>query len=226
MKILNENSLAATIDAVNHAHFNDLKIPKLEAAKTIKWISSTYGNGYNGGFGLVTNESDKSLYTFTGEPLKSASGRHIISEEASRAILILNKTARLSAPRNLERVTEDFQNIIPHASLDNVPATFCCGPCTVSVWRHIAAGGLPQQKTQISKAMTILESHQKDDGTWRRFPFYYTILALLELNIPTAKKQMKHVLETCEKKLKRVRTSSTFGERRKAVLERALETFS
>ena len=50
----------------------------------------------------------------------------------------------------------------------------------MSVWRHLAMGGLSRRAARLSDGMTILREHRDGSGRWQRFPFYYTLLALTE----------------------------------------------
>ncbi len=88
---------------------------------------------------------------------------------------------------------------------------------------------------KLDSMLPILPQHRDAKGAWRRFPFFFTLLALVEMNRPLALTELRYTLPECEKKLKRLSTvGATVGaakgkqedvhtERKIAVLERVLD---
>ena len=56
----------------------------------------------------------------------------------------------------------------------------------MSFWRNAIAGGLDRQEQRLAYAMQTLKKHRDGKCRWGRFPFYYTISALIELDMPQA----------------------------------------
>ena len=83
---------------------------------------------------------------FTGERTTSASARHISGEEACRVLRLLNVKSRTvndalrEATDALQRCLIRGEEAMDHRMGGN-PGIFCCGRCSVSVWRHIVVGG-------------------------------------------------------------------------------------
>jgi len=70
--------------------------------------------------------------------------------------------------------------------------------------------------------MQHLREHRDDRGRWRRFPFYYTLLALTEIPGGPATAEMRYAAPGLERMLKRPGRADGFDLRRRAVAERVL----
>lgn len=93
MNLLNERSLAGTIDAVSHAHFFGNQIPPGEAGRVAHWLVGRQGlpGSYAGMFAPTAVDYAEGFQLFTGERIAShAATGHILGEEACRALLLLN----------------------------------------------------------------------------------------------------------------------------------------
>jgi hypothetical protein len=91
------------------------------------------------------------------------------------------------------------------------------------LWRHLAAGGLDNQEMRLIEGLKTLKSYRKQDGKWRRFPFYYTLLALSEIDSPLAVDEMRYTAEICERYVKRPSGDDVYAKRRRTLSERVLE---
>ena len=65
--------------------------------------------------------------------------------------------------------------------------------------------------------------HLRDGKAWRRYPFYYTLLALTDIDHPMVDDELRYIAIECEKKLKRLKPKDALAERRIAVIKRVLE---
>lgn len=101
---------------------------------------------------------------------------------------------------------------------------YCCGICSCSLWRHLAAGGLDRNEARLMAAMKTLKQRRKGSGEWSPFPFYYTLLTLLEIDLTPAKSEMKYAADRCERLIKRrAKNDDVFAIRRRTLLERVLQ---
>lgn len=226
MILLNKTSLAQTIDNVNEAFFYRKKISKSEANDITRWICSRFNTeySYNGSFGLTSKDMKSKIYTFTGERLSSpASLRHIMAEEASRVLIQLSEITGKKI-NELEQSSQRLIKNIKYSWTEGKPiGTFCCGPCTVGLWRHMSVGGFGSYSKNLPKGIEVLEKYKDKSGTWGRFPFYYTLLALSEVNHPAARKEIEYALPKIEKKLSRLKNTGKFTQRRKDLLQRLMK---
>ena len=99
---------------------------------------------------------------------------------------------------------------------------YCCGLCSVAYWRHVMVGGLDRNEQRLAAGMEALRTHRTDDGRWRRFPFYYTLLALSELDLELALDEMRYAAPLLERYVKRRVMGGRLPERRRAIAERIL----
>lgn len=220
MTLLNKTSLYKTVDNVNEALFYGRKITKNEAKEIIIWISTRYDTeySYNHSYGLTTKDMQMPVFTFTGERLLCASMRHIMAEESARVVKQLSKIAGIQ-PETLKKTDEWFYKMLEASESAGKPlGTFCCGPCTIGLWRYINAGGLPKYKKYISDGLRALHSNRDEAGKWGRFPFYYTLLALSEIEDEIALKEINYAMTACERALKRINKNNIFSRRKRELL--------
>lgn len=92
----------------------------------------------------------------------------------------------------------------------------------MSVWRHISVGGLSKSQERLAGGLQYLREHRDGKGRWRRFPFYYTLLALTEIPGPRANSEIRYVAAGLERLLKRRAGDGRFDLRRRTVAERIL----
>jgi hypothetical protein len=228
MQLASPNSLSETLDRVNQAYFYGTLPGKKERGPATEMILSRAGlpSSYGGNtFALTKADERGRAHTFTGEALPSpASRNHIHAEEACRCLIILGGGAG-RRPAELDSVSAALRAWIDRGEKMGKPrGTFCCGPCTVALWRHLAVGGLGNYAKNLNAGLAVLGAHQDGKGSWRRFPFFYTLSALAEVpDLPNAKRAIKYALPECEQRVKKLKPSSDFSRRRHGVLLRVLE---
>jgi hypothetical protein len=103
---------------------------------------------YGGTFAGFASERSNGIVLFTGERIASASARHILGEEASRALRLLRVRDR-SVTRALDAADEGLMQCLARAAEDprkSNPGLYCCGKCSVGLWRNLLAGGLTRRE--------------------------------------------------------------------------------
>lgn len=93
----------------------------------------------------------------------------------------------------------------------------------MSVWRHLAAGGLSDGHNRLSSGVRILKEHRLGDSKWRRFPFFYTLLALYETGGEIALDELQYAAPRLERLLRRKAKSEKYHSRRRVLAERILD---
>lgn len=184
--ILNEDSLNQTLDNLNEAFFYERAIPDDEKHKVARWIATRQGlkGAYASMFAPTERDYEERLRVFTGEGGQSiAITGHVLSEEACRALILLN-VGDYEVDEALNRATEGIARRMKSNEEEGLRTGFyCCGTCTTSLLRHLSAGGLSQIDYWLEDGLKIIKEHRDGEGRWGRFPFYYTLLALSEINI-------------------------------------------
>ncbi len=225
MKLIHKNSLADTVDAVNEALFFGKKISEREKKNTAKWLASRQGvkGSYWGMIAPTGRDFETGIRTFTGERITTGAGTsHILGEESSRAIIALgvNDKAVLDAVSESNKGFERAMKNWLSAGKDE--GKYCCGPCSASYWRHLAAGGLKNQKKRLDMGMKYLSKMRDGKGKWKKMPYYYTLLALSEINTPLAKKELKYTAPVLEKIIHRKPSANKYQKRHIALAEKIL----
>ncbi len=225
MSLVHPNSLSATLDAVNEEFFFNRTIPRKEREQVALWIAARQGKpgAYAGMFAPTAEEMRTSIRLFTGEQAaSSAAARHILGEEACRALILL-KVSQGEVRAALERASEGMAQRLT-SSRDAAAGMYCCARCTVALWRHLAVGGLAavDREQWLAAGMRTLKAHRNDDGRWRTFPFFWTLLALSEIAARGAQAELHYAAEPCERYLARARGTDRFARRRRTLVERVL----
>jgi hypothetical protein len=217
-----EESLSRTLDAVEEAMFESRAIEHGDRERVARWIGSR-PPGYAHMPGPTEHDYCEGVRLFTGETITSKAGiAHILGEEACRLLLLLDVKApavraalRRSAEGMLERLAEHERGGRPRG-------LYCCGRCSVALWRHLAAGGLREAGDLIPSALRALRHHRAGRGRWRSFPFHYTVLGLTEMCHPLALTELRYARPMLERLLRSSDRGDKYHARRVAVAERAL----
>lgn len=215
-------TLSEAVDAVNEAVFFGRKLPTARRKQLARWITSRQGmpRSYGGLFAPTERDFQDGHRFFTGESVNTGAGTaHILGEEASRAMILLDVKDK-PVREALERATKTFTAAIQLRERKH--GIFCCGKCSVAMWRHLAVGGLCDQRRLLKLGMQVLRERRDGRGKWRTFPFYYTLLALTEIDTPASRAELRYAAPVCERLLKRPSRQDKYDVRRRTLLERSL----
>lgn len=224
MKLVDSRSLAGTLDRVNEVLFFGKKLTRQDRKRAAKWIAGRQGlkGAYAHMFAPTAYDFEKGIRVFTGERITSGAAiGHILGEEASRALILLGIDTA-SVKHAMLRAKKGMQGRL-HASVTKNRGFYCCGTCTAALWRHLTVGGLDHARTRLQKGVAVLKRHRDGSGRWRRFPFYYTLLALTEIDSSSAKAEMHYAAKVCERLVNRQNTRDKYGRRRLKLLETVLQ---
>jgi hypothetical protein len=226
--LITRTSLSQTIDTINAAHFDGRALAPAERAAAAKWIASRQGlpGSYADTFAGFPAERSTGIVLFTGERITSASARHILGEETSRALRLL-RVLDSRVTRSLEAADEGLMRCLERAAerrqVTN-PGLFCCGKCSVGLWRNVLAGGLDRREERLRRGALHLRSARDGKHGWRKFPFWYTVLALSEMDGAAAKAELKHAAPALERAVSRAEPSARYARRRHQLATRVLKT--
>lgn len=220
-----ELSLIDFVDRANQALFFEGKLPA-ELRLDLAAVAALQGKpgSYAGMFTLPECDESREFRTFTGEPAKSnAARRHIIGEETIRILSLAGKTNPEVIPacrRAVANMTERIHQT--DEVLGTLTGIYCCGLCSCSFWRNLAAGDFDHPRQRLKHGLRELKNCRLGNGRWRRFPFYYTLLALSELDAGLAEEEIAYALPAIRKSLKSPETTSMYIARRRELLTRIL----
>jgi hypothetical protein len=217
--LLDATSLVKTVDNINAMFLTGQIIAPEEGLEAARWIATRQGEkgAYRTMFTPTQSDFEQGIHVFTGEKLVYASARHIMGEEAARVVWLLGR----QDPG--VRVAYDRATGWMHADKGfQQTGTFCCGRCTLAFWRHFWVGNFTNKEESLLKGLQALEAARQGNGKWRRYPFFYAVYTLLDINLEPAYGELKYARLAMEQSLKRAR-SEVYSQRRRIILEKALE---
>jgi hypothetical protein len=225
VRLIHPHSLAATLDAVEEAFFLGRPLTAAQRQQVARWIAGCQGlpGSYAGMFAPGSRDWD-GIAVFTGETIATRAGvSHILGEEACRALIRL-RSAQVSVRNGLALATQGILRRLQPSGVSarSLSGMYCCGTCSVALWRHLIVGGLSEPRRRLVVGMKELKVHRDGCGRWRRFPFWYTLLALSEIDLPGARAEMRYAAPHCERYLRHTRRDGKFSQRRRLVAERIL----
>jgi hypothetical protein len=92
------------------------------------------------------------------------------------------------------------------------------------LWRNLLSGGLSRREERSQHGALHLRSVRDGEHGWRKFPFWYTVLALSEMNIDEAKAELKYAAPALEHTASRPAGSTVYARRRVELAARALNS--
>ncbi len=226
MKLVFSNSLARTLDAINDAYFTGQKLTKAERLEVARFITSRHGQPYSyaNTFAPLKKDFTDGIKLFTGERMGtgSTSGAvmHILGEEACRALHLLNVSDK-KVKAALAEATAGMQARLDQDTYKH--GIYCCGKCSAALWRHAVVGTFRDTEKLLVAGMKALKVRRDGKNRWRTFPFYYTLSALAEINLPAAKKEIKYAAPSIERFLRRKPKGDKYDKRRRIIAEKVLE---
>ena len=225
MNLINTQSLAETVDNLNEALFFHQQMSTNDKVMAAQWLATRQGlrGAYANTFAPTDEDVQNGMQLFTGERLSnSAAFRHILGEETCRILRLLNVQDE-AVQTSLEKATRGITEAVKREHDKGVPiGWFCCGRCTPAYWRHITAGGFENQEVRFADGMKLLAQHRDGKGAWKRFPFYWTLSALAEIDSSFTGSELKYIASRLEKVAKH-KSDGKYMIRRRVLAERLLE---
>ena len=218
MAILDTSSLVKTLDHINHKFLLGETIPAGEALEASRWIASRQGakGSYRGLSAPTPLDFEQGIRLFTGEKLVCASARHIMGQEASRAVWLLGRQDAL-----VRKAYEQATRWMHEEAYFHETGLYCCGRCSLSFWRHFSVGDFKNKEALLSKGIKKMQAYRLGDGKWRRYPFFYAIYTLADLDLDPARSELMYARPVIERYLKKSHTDP-IGQRKAMILEKAL----
>ena len=228
MDLLDKTSLFQTVDNVLEALLFGLKINQEEKSKITDFIVHQHGKPhvYANTFAPTEFDLNQDLILFTGEKIKSNAGKcHTIGEEASRILRKLDlksEKIKLILQQADKGLFDQINKCYLNSRYDY--GLFCCKACSDALWLNIASGGLNNNITFLAFGLKLLKNYREKNGTWKGFPYYYTLYVLNEIETDLAIGELKFTAKTIEKRLNRKQSSDNkYNLRRKYIFEQILE---
>lgn len=219
-RILVPNSLAETLWRLEEVRRGFRPRADAQIKEALNWVLSRQGleGAYRGLF-APTKKDIRGVKLLTGEPIFSAALRHILGEEALRTIIVWDYGS-------LSTVKEARESFIDLLGRGDPPAKtsgfFCCHKCTPAFLRTLAVVKPDEWEATLQKGVENIRKKRTPDGRWHGFPFYYTLLTLSEMDIPSAKAELRYAGTIAKKLLNRYQEEDRTSRFRKIGLEAAM----
>ena len=220
-RILVPDSLAETLWRLEEVRRGFRLGTDVQVTEAFNWILSRQGlkRAYRGLF-APTEKDIRGVKLLTGETVRSAALRHILGEETLRTAFVWGFTSSST----VRKAKENFINLLERAGDPpaKVSGYFCCYKCTLALLRTLTVVKPEGWEATLQKGVKNIRKKRTPDGRWRSFPFYYTLLTLSEMDIPSAKVELQHASSIANKLLNRYLKEDRVSCFRKIGLEAAM----
>lgn len=219
-RILVADSLAETLWRLEEVRRGFRLEVDTQVTEALDWVLSRRGlkGAYRGLF-APTEKDLRGVKLLTGESIFSAALRHILGEEALRTVFVWN----LKPSSALKKAKESFVYLLERGqSSARASGFYCCHKCTTAFLRTLAVVKPDGWRATLQKGVENIRKKRTPDGKWHGFPFYYTLLTLSEINLPSAKVELRHASTVAKKLLNRYQKEDRISRFRKIGLEAAM----
>lgn len=212
------SSLAATLDVFNEVVFHGRSLP--QAGEVMEWIAGRQvkSGAQAGMFAPTDDDYREGVILFTGEKLRTKlAARNILTAEAVRALALAGgeSTERQDALARANRWL--FEQCFSRSCTVGE-----CAHSTIGLMRYLAVAKLNDAEQRLTGHISVLSEHRDGQGRWKRFPFYYTLLALAEIALPAAIAELRYAAPACTRALARCSEGGSLSRRRWDVVQKAL----
>ncbi|MEW6357968.1 MAG: hypothetical protein AB1696_16665 [Planctomycetota bacterium] len=218
-------SLAKTLWNLEEARLNGTTKSDPHLKHALSWIARRQGQpGSYGGclFAPMPMDLAQLLAVPTQDcKLGKAGVMHVLGEEAVRALTLWKHKSGWDRETAIEKVVSRFDHDPQRPRRD--PGLCCCATCSAARWRALAAAQPKGWEDILADGLKHLAKNPlTSEGRWKRFPFYYTLLALSEIPLAEVEAERKRLLPAAERVYPKVKGNSQAVRFRKRALEWAV----
>ncbi len=219
MQFIDESSLYATVTNAARFLLEGGSLDAAERASLAGWI--------------FAHQNRQRGFVFHPTSDELAVGITLLSGERARTRLLAANAVELETLRLLALLQPDDPQVqcicveadarLSRLCFANVCTTGECAHASIAVLRYWATRDSSGSAARIGHALDAIKQDRRGDGRWRRFPFYFTLLWLVELPADLAREGLAYVSGVCERLLSRSRPAvEPAGTIREAILRRAI----
>ncbi|MHA1136260.1 MAG: hypothetical protein ACTSSE_07220 [Candidatus Thorarchaeota archaeon] len=204
------DSLEEAILLVERSHKSGDGLNLEQVAEFITGQQVCYGND-SGVFVESRNVSRSKVRVYTGEKLQTyLAAKNILTIESARA-LVLSRSNSDHVRSSIALADSWLEN----QCFSDFCATGECRHSSVAFIRYLnALGNTDHLESMISK----LSKFRDGSGGWNGFPYFFTLLALTEINSPIVSDELRYALTHTEKRFKRSCSDEPYTSRRNEIL--------
>ena len=211
------DSLEEAILLLEQSHQSGDKINLEQVVEFIVGQQIRYGQDA-GVFVESRNVSRSKVRVYTGEKLQTyLAAKNILTIESARA-LVLTRPSSESANSSIALAASWLEN----QCFSDFCASGECKHSSVSFMRYLnALGTTDRLETMISN----LSKFRDGKGGWKGFPYFFTLLALAEIESPIADDELHYALAFADQRFRRSQSEEPYISRRNEILSRVQNRF-
>lgn len=220
MAFLNPQSLFGTLDGVNEALFYERPLSGAHMDEVMHWLvgRQVRAGRWAGMFAPTDADYSQGIWLFSGEKLHTRlAARNILTAEAARILVLLG-----AALADVQDILESTNRWLANQCFADSCTVGECAHSGIGLMRYMAVNGDLEREGGLERRVALLSRRRDGAGRWKGHPFYYTLLALTEVNLPAAVDEIRYALPVCERTLKRLSGDAVSDRRRRDILRRAL----
>ena len=186
--------------------------------EALEWVLSRQGlqRSYFNLFMPTNQDLSQGIRLLTGERMLSDAGtRHVLGEETLRTVIVW----KLGSSLAVKQALKGFNDLLEAGAKSGC---WCCYTCTTAFLRTLAVTKPDNWEGILEKGLNRIKKARMPNGRWHGFPFYYMLLALSEMDTPSARDELRHASKIAERLLKRYHNDDRISRFRRLALEAVL----
>jgi hypothetical protein len=203
MALVNNTTLAGTLCNIREALLQGETLSAAQQDNAAAWIASRVDapRSYRGLPAPTGRDYSTKLRLFTGETVGSHAGTGCkLGFEATWAMTVLRPTkpavarvAETCRQRALERFAQETARR---------RGMYCCYSCSNAGWQALAVTPGNDADDLLEAGLALLRPLRTDAGRWSKFPFWYTVLALSDMDRASALAELRHAAPALQRAMK------------------------
>lgn len=212
-----EPSLYEIVMNAARRHFLGEVFDAAERARLTAWLLARRNPGGGFTFPLTPAERMNKPSLLSGEKPKT----YLLAENALECETL--RLLALFAPGNpeAEQAIVAADRRLAKQCFANVCTTGECPHVSIAYLRFLSVHPGPETGARLRHGLEVLRQHRVDDGRWQKFPFWYTLLWLVDLPADLSKDELAHTSRALERAKKHGISGPGF-EVRARIAERGL----
>ena len=218
--LVHVHSLASTLDAVGEALFYGREIPDQDLCEAAGWLARRQARSgqWAGMFAPTGLDYREGVVLFSGERLRTRLGaRNVLTSEAARALALCD-----GALPTREAVLGRTDRWLAAQCFAGDCMIGECGHSAIGLMRYVAVREGARAAAWLDDHLAMVAQRRDRGGWWAGLPTYYLLLALTEIDRPTARRELEYAQPACVRALQRLSGEGVVVQRRRAILLRAL----
>ena len=99
---------------------------------------------------------------------------------------------------------------------------YCCYSCSTAGWQALGVTPGTDADELLEAGLSLLRSLRSSTGRWSKFPFWYTVLALSDMDRPSALAELRHAAPALQRAMKARPKQDKVAQRRLSLAEHVL----